>query len=157
MYPSTSVTINRKFVCIVSMYFWSSSLVSNIRKLKKTVVILFPWNVLAISFSRDIYFFNRDLPISRYCNQIKIGITIFNIIVLSPKLVVLFHEYEYDYRKMYSSTCGVSWPSGLVHWTQVLALPECEFESQPGRSRRLCPWARHLTTIASSFGWDVKL
>ena len=42
----------------------------------------------------------------------------------------------------------VSWPSGLVH---------CGFESQPGRSRRLCPWARHLTIIASSFGWDVKL
>ena len=23
-------------------------------------------------------------------------------------------------------------------------------------SRRLCPWARHLTIIASSFGWDVR-
>ena len=23
--------------------------------------------------------------------------------------------------------------------------------------RRLCPWARHLTIIASTFGWDVKL
>ena len=26
---------------------------------------------------------------------------------------------------------GVLWPSGLVHWTQVLALSECEFESRP--------------------------
>ena len=51
----------------------------------------------------------------------------------------------------------VSWPSGLVHWTQVLMLSECGFESWPGRSRCLCPWARHLTIIASSFGWDVKL
>ena len=34
---------------------------------------------------------------------------------------------------------GVSWPSGLVHWTQVLVLSECGFESRPGRSRRLCP------------------
>ena len=51
----------------------------------------------------------------------------------------------------------VSWPSGLVHWTHVLALSECGFKSQPGRSRRLCPWARHLTIIASSFRWDVKL
>ena len=38
----------------------------------------------------------------------------------------------------------VSWPSGLVHWTQVLVLSECGFESRPGRSRRLCPWARHF-------------
>ena len=29
---------------------------------------------------------------------------------------------------------GVSWPSGLVHWTRVLVLSECGFESQPGRS-----------------------
>ena len=33
----------------------------------------------------------------------------------------------------------VSWPSGLVYWTQVLVLSECGFESRPGRSRRLCP------------------
>ena len=53
--------------------------------------------------------------------------------------------------------CGVSnWPSGLVHRTQVLVLAECGFESRPGRSRRWCPSARHLTIIASSFGWDVK-
>ena len=32
---------------------------------------------------------------------------------------------------------GVLWPSGLVHWTQVLALSECGFD--PGRSWRLCP------------------
>ena len=51
----------------------------------------------------------------------------------------------------------VSWPSGLVHWTQVLVLSECGFESRPGRSLHLCPAARHLTIIASSFGWDVKL
>ena len=25
---------------------------------------------------------------------------------------------------------GVLWPSGLVHWTQVLVLPECGFESR---------------------------
>ena len=55
------------------------------------------------------------------------------------------------------SSNGVLWPSGLMHWTQVLVLSECEFESWPGRSQRLCPWARHLTIIASSFGWDVKL
>ena len=36
---------------------------------------------------------------------------------------------------------GMSWPSGLVHWTQVLMLSECGFKSRPGRSRRLCPWA----------------
>ena len=52
---------------------------------------------------------------------------------------------------------GVSWPSDLVHWTQVLMLSKCGFESRPGRSRRMCPSARHLTIIASSFGWDVKL
>ena len=52
---------------------------------------------------------------------------------------------------------AVSWPSGLVRWTQVLVLSECGFESWPGRSRRMCPWARHLTITASSFGWDVKL
>ena len=27
---------------------------------------------------------------------------------------------------------GVSWPSGLVHWTQVLMLSECGFEYRPG-------------------------
>ena len=48
-------------------------------------------------------------------------------------------------------TCGVSWPSGLVHWTQVLVLSECGFESRPGRSRRLCSWARHLVTYHSYF------
>ena len=52
---------------------------------------------------------------------------------------------------------GVSWPRGLVHRTQIQVLSECGFESRPGWSRRLCPWARHLTIIASSFGWDVKL
>ena len=26
---------------------------------------------------------------------------------------------------------GVLWPSGLVHWTQVLALSQCGFESRP--------------------------
>ena len=42
---------------------------------------------------------------------------------------------------------GGSWPSSLVHWTQVLVLSECGFESQPGRSRRspgvsgFAPWA----------------
>ena len=29
---------------------------------------------------------------------------------------------------------GVSWPSGLVRWTQVLALSECGFASRLGRS-----------------------
>ena len=29
---------------------------------------------------------------------------------------------------------GVSWPSGLVHWTQVLVLSECGFESRQGWS-----------------------
>ena len=52
---------------------------------------------------------------------------------------------------------GEPWPSGLVHWTQVPVLSECRLESLPGRSRRLCLWARHLTMIASSFGWDVQL
>ena len=46
---------------------------------------------------------------------------------------------------------------GPFHTEKVLVLSECGFESRPGRSRRLCPWARHLTITASSFGWDVKL
>ena len=41
---------------------------------------------------------------------------------------------------------GVSWPSGLAYWTQVLVLAaECGFES---RTWHLCPWTRHLTIIA---------
>ena len=36
-----------------------------------------------------------------------------------------------------------SWPNGLVHWIQVLVLLECGFESQPGRSRRLCQTLNH--------------
>ena len=32
----------------------------------------------------------------------------------------------------------VSWPSGLVHWTQVLVLSECGFESRPSRGRGTC-------------------
>ena len=50
----------------------------------------------------------------------------------------------------------MSWPSGLVHWTQVLVLSECWFESGHGWSWRLCPWARHLTIITATywkFGW----
>ena len=44
-------------------------------------------------------------------------------------------------------TVGVSWPSGLAYRTQVLVLAaECGFESRPWH---LCPWARHLTIIAS--------
>ena len=39
---------------------------------------------------------------------------------------------------------GVSWLSGLVHWTQVLVLSKCGFESRPGRSWHLCPWAKTL-------------
>ena len=54
------------------------------------------------------------------------------------KCIVHVH-YTYMY-----CTCGVLWPSGLVHWTQVLVLPECGFESRPGRSRRLFPWAKTL-------------
>ena len=46
-----------------------------------------------------------------------------------------------------SSISGVSWPSGLAYRTQVLVLAaECGFESRPWH---LCPWARHLTIIAS--------
>ena len=51
---------------------------------------------------------------------------------------------------------SVVWPSGLVRWTQVLALPECEFESRPGQLQRLCPWARHLTIIALSIRMGRK-
>ena len=47
--------------------------------------------------------------------------------------------------------------SSALDSAQVLVLSECGFEFRPGRSRRLCPCARHLTIIASSFGWDVKL
>ena len=47
----------------------------------------------------------------------------------------------------YEGSYGVSWPSGLLHWTQVLALSECGFKSRTGRSRRLSPWARHSTII----------
>ena len=38
----------------------------------------------------------------------------------------------------------LSWPSSLVHWTQVVVLSECGFESRQGWSWCLCPWARHL-------------
>ena len=38
----------------------------------------------------------------------------------------------------------VLWPSGLVHWTQVLVLPECGFESRPGRSRALVSLSKTL-------------
>ena len=51
----------------------------------------------------------------------------------------------------------MSWPSGLAHWTQVLVLSECGFESRPGQLRCLCPWPRHLTIIALSFGWSRVL
>ena len=45
------------------------------------------------------------------------------------------------------TTCTVSVPSGLAYRTQVLVLAaECGFESRPWH---LCPWARHLTIIAS--------
>ena len=39
---------------------------------------------------------------------------------------------------------GVSWPSGLVHWTQVLMLSECGFESRSGRSRTLVSLSKTL-------------
>ena len=47
-------------------------------------------------------------------------------------------------------SCGVPWPSGLVHRICVLMAEssECEFESWL-RPWCLCPWARHLTIIAS--------
>ena len=36
---------------------------------------------------------------------------------------------------MYVCNVGYeSWPSGLVHWTQVLVLSECGFESRLGQS-----------------------
>ena len=36
-------------------------------------------------------------------------------------------------------------PFSLCHFElKVLVLPECGFESWPGRSRRLCHWARHF-------------
>ena len=48
------------------------------------------------------------------------------------------------------STCcalrGVSWPSGLVHWTQVLVLSECGFESRPGIS---------ISPNVQTFVWEV--
>ena len=70
-------------------------------------------------------------------------------------LDIVILERQYQFKGALSVT--ILNPGGLVHWTQVLMLSECGFESQPGRSRCLCPWARHLTIIASSFTWDVKL
>ena len=52
-----------------------------------------------------------------------------------------------QYMPRKAAKCGVSWPSGLAYRTQVLVLAaECGFESRPWH---LCPWARHLTIIAS--------
>ena len=49
--------------------------------------------------------------------------------------------YNFDHRHW------LMWPSGLAYRTQVLVLAaECGFESRPWH---LCPWARHLTIIAS--------
>ena len=66
MYPSASVTINRKFVCTVCMYSWSSSLLFVTSK----SWILFPWSILLDSQWRF-----ADISItwkgSRYCNWIK--------------------------------------------------------------------------------------
>ena len=38
----------------------------------------------------------------------------------------------------------MSWPSGLVHWTQFLVLSECGFESQPSRSQELVSLSKTL-------------
>ena len=90
MYPSASVTINGKFICIVCMFFCFSH-----PKAEKTVQILFPWNIWPDSqwrFSRYIIliaicpYLDINLKSFRYCNRIKKGIAIFDIIVLSPKL-----------------------------------------------------------------------
>ena len=48
---------------------------------------------------------------------------------------------------------GVSWPSGLVHWTQVLVLSENQnVGSIPGSGTCVLEQG-HLTIIAPSFGW----
>ena len=76
--------------------------------------------------------------------------------------IVVYSEVEKeDYSKVQeqhwrkNGHTGVSWPSGLVHWTRVMVLSECGFESWPVAA--LVSLARHLTIIASSFRWDVKL
>ena len=38
----------------------------------------------------------------------------------------------------------ITWPSGLVHWTQVLVLSECGFESRPGRPAVLVSLSKTL-------------
>ena len=68
-----------------------------------------------------------------------------------------FNQIVADANSIDGMVNGVSWPSGLVHRILVLMVSECGFESRHCRSWSLCPWARHLTIIASSFGWDVKL
>ena len=57
------------------------------------------------------------------------------------------HTLSFTYPSIHMTVYGVSWPSGLAYRTQVLVLAaECGFESRPWH---LCPWARHLTIIAS--------
>ncbi len=59
----------------------------------------------------------------------------------SQKVNTNFHRFTHN-------LCGESWPSSVLHWTEVLMVEssECGFESW---SWHLCAWARHLTIIAS--------
>ena len=65
-----------------------------------------------------------------------------NKIFLKP-LVVWKHQYFVACRGRV----------GKKHMTLVFWSAKCWFES---RSWHVCPWARHLTILPASLGWDVK-
>ena len=127
-------------------------------------------NKLPNCFSPLIYFvccnveINVELNWIEYANWKYAGyfIRFFHVVVLyysgestrldDVNVAVGGTKYRYYHEKTRCSHqmeyhCGVSWPSGLAYWTQVLVLAaECGFESRPWH---LCPWARHLIIIAS--------
>ena len=71
------------------------------------------------------------------CCWYEFGLLDFILLIERPT-----NQQNFQYTCM--KTLGVSWPSSLVHWTQVLVLSECGFESRPVRSQCLHPWARHI-------------
>ena len=99
-------------------------------------------NKLTVSNENSMYSQQAVLPIERSKgSQVLRCFEMFytHLYPLSKPNDAYLHVHVLRQSTCIVSISGVSWPSGLVHWTQVLVLSECGFESRPGRSQRLCP------------------
>ena len=81
-------------------------------------------------FQSGIHMISREMIHIQGCMQ---------LLLVGDSVGYILKCYQYGSMTRFTLIIGInvfisliSWPSGLPHWTQVLVLSECEFESRPG-------------------------